>query len=400
MKYRKMSLLVGLVAVMIAVLAGCRSEKKAKTVKGSMSEMLADIAAMDSGEITGKYGENMIADTCFTIRFNWPDNAASISTYTQYIFREDDENAETYKKANEAFAENPTELFVFKDGKLYYNIGINLNAHMVRKQLKESTASVVALNRNTYGAKWIEIPLPQALNGEKLKKLFGRMIAACGNVAELGDKAGTDGDYTFSVQADREIDFTKSVRDWEAANLKEIFTAVFDDLSEIDWKEYLKTLYNFYESDLREILRDHGGELGLTEKQLDDFKEILGTDVAAETLYQYITLMLFHVDRKDQSAMKSAATRAEELRDAILKETDITIENMQDPYREEKRYTTKFEARLQAKKENYSFTMTEEVKEDGTYRSKITADVTPGKVSISAPDEVVTLRWAVDELYR
>lgn len=280
MKLRKYMMLLVMACLMMFAFVACGDhdddDDTPSIVKGSIEEMAEALHEVKAGTST------------FEITLAKKDEEGKLSNQKlagKIVF---DREANNYSLSlgfdggSNSFVFNETELIRVVDNVLYFNldaVGAVLKQFMLKA---EGNAEAEKFVGDLTG--WFAFPLPDEIEGKA--NAFGSKIPFIDlieAVVEGVTPAGEKGDYTITLKtADDYGKVVSAVKKYSDANLKNVLksmSASAGDVTKFDMNSYVKKIISTYNNDIREYLREHGEEYGITEKDYDNaLKSVEGQD--------------------------------------------------------------------------------------------------------------------------
>ena len=288
MKLKKALAVLLMLCMAAGLLAGCGDKdddsrkKKDKTpsiVKGSMEEMLEAIGKVKAGTLRV---EQTIADTIggtSVTDISFDREAGEYSVHVNVVTKIDGETK----------VESDADYFVIKDNKLYFNMGAmgSIASTLMRTAMTGESVEDIQRFIDEYLKGWFVFPLPNGWEkaienfiDESLRTELQKTLVS--SVTPQGE----DGDYTvkFTTKDDYKALLTKT-KEFSDKNAKTLVTGVLknvETLGGIDINAYVSELIDFYQGDVKDIVKEYGSEFGIEESQLNEIlKEVKKQDVAA-----------------------------------------------------------------------------------------------------------------------
>ena len=270
-KIRKVLAFILLLALSVTALTACGSkddekeqEKKPKIVKGSLKDMMDEIQKTESGtlhmEITfdtpSKSGEDQGGKMELDYEFDKKNSESSMSLKLNI-------NA-----GNEKINFGPVDLLREKNEKLYFNLGI---INEIAKAAKSENRLGDKLS-NLDG--WFMLPLPSDLPEYKAPaedELLGSFVTDL--FRELPQES-VDGNYRISLKTkDNYIALVNAFKSLVQGDYKSVILKSYERdnvLTQIDINKYVADLIDTYIDDIREVVREYGETMDVTESQLEE----------------------------------------------------------------------------------------------------------------------------------
>ena len=387
---RRVIMILLLLALSVGTLVACgskdeekESEKKPKIEKGSLQEMLDAMQKTDEGT--------------FHFEFSMDSNYATINTKRNTFIAGDvvfdrtkNEFMLTIQYSNTVNGEksglDSIDVLCVKNNKLYVNLGI------IDEYAKTSGRNAEGFT-NLDG--WFAIPLPSDLPKYKAPgddDLVGAIIADL--FRELPQES-VDGSFKASLKSkDDYVTFLTALRDFVKNNGKSLIQRGYENgnaLKEIDVNKYVGELIDYYEDAVREVVREYGEQMDVTEAQFDailkevknqDFKKLLEQYMEGESSIDlYKTLTDEEIDEEIDEYVNQM--------NALLKE----ISEQGDQY-------PPIDIRVEADDNGYTAELSLDSKTETMNNAvKLSIRLDPGKGTVKAPSKEVSVKQIADTLF-
>ena len=281
------------------------------------------------------------------------------------------------------------EILRLVDNKLYLNLG---SLDSGAKYIGGSEADDL-LGDDFSG--WFMIPLPEDLPKEKVVNENTRDIlpAMVEKVVKDLPKEGVDGNYTISLKTtDDYLLLLNSLKSYVDNDLKDLVKnqpVSANAIEEIDWNKYLTLLLDTYEKDVRDIVKEYGETLEITEDKLDQIlKEVKDQDLN-KVVKEYLEKAGSSGISSEERLDKSLAEFSEELEKSIQ-----TVSKTAEAFEE---CTMKIAA------DDDGYTISARIVEKTNSDEKGSVDlkfrIIPGSGSVSKPSDTRGLKPIVDTLF-
>ena len=323
MKKRRYGVVLLVLCLLVGLLAGCgkkdddddkKKDDVASVKKGTIAEMVEAMAEVKQGtfsvQYTTKLGE---AERTYVLdlAYNLDKNEYALSVDV------------TLKQDAQIQRTELGELVRVVDNKLYVNLGALKSFGLKRADGSDFTG-------------WFMFPLPKDMKiadrkdgyAAALGKLAGKLIA--------GDAVtGSEGNYTLTLKGrDAWSSFLTNVRTYADGDMKDDLKAVTDKVGtqglNIDLEKYIDDLMEEFEDDLRAVLKQYGGQVGVKEEDLDTYaaklKELVRDVNLEELVNSYTSDLTTFNDLSDaEEAIKELKEELDNFEENLGEAPDVTV---------------------------------------------------------------------------
>ena len=354
-------------------------EKKPKIVKGDIGDMVDAMQKTEAGTFRFAIelnGEEINRTISFDVAFDGPEELLRVTL--QYNSEGEGEKEST----------GPLELIRVKDGMCYLNLE-SMNA----------TGDVGSLLGGETDAKligWFAIPLPKDMPEYKAPaadKLLGDTVYS---LLERLPQEGVNGDYHVYIKAKSDYAiFLENLRDYVKTDLKDVMKKMFgsgeDILKTIDLNAYVNDIIDMYREDVREVIREYGDRLDVTEQQYDAILDEVKNQDMTKLAEQYL---------QHEAPFIIKGEIPEEELDSLVAEAVEKLEKVIGLCYEDPEEFEPVDLHVYADDNGYAIDMKVTFQESyylDDMQFHIRLD--PGKPSVEAPKELTSVKKLADTIY-
>lgn len=387
---RRVIMILLLLALSVGTLVACgskdeekESEKKPKIEKGSLQEMLDAMQKTEEGTLHFEFS----MDSNYTV-INTKRNTfiAGDVVYN----RSKNELMLTIQFANTVNGEksglDSIDVLSVKNNKLYINLGI------IDEYAKTSGRTVEGLT-NLDG--WFAIPLPSDLPKYKAPgddDLIGAIVAEL--FRELPQES-VDGSFKASLKSkDDYVTFLTALRDFMKNKGKSLIEKGYANgnvLTEIDVNKYVGELIDYYEDAVREVVREYGEQMDITESQFDELLREAKNQDFNKLLEQYM---------ESEGSVELFKKPTNEEIDAEIDEYVNQMNELLKAVSEQGDQYPPVEIRVEADDTGYTAELSLDSKTETMNNAvKLSIRLDPGKGTVKVPDKEVTVKNIADTVF-
>ncbi|MBO4652557.1 MAG: hypothetical protein J5649_04490 [Lachnospiraceae bacterium] len=391
-KIRKVLAFILLLALSVTALTACGSkddekeqEKKPKIVKGSLKDMMDEIQKTESGtlhmEITfdtpSKSGEDQGGKMELDYEFDKKNSESSMSLKL------------SINAGNEKINFGPVDLLREKNEKLYFNLGI------INEIAKAAKSENRLGDRLSDLDGWFMLPLPSDLPEYKAPaedELLGSFVTDL--FKELPQES-VDGNYRISLKTkDNYIALVNAFKSLVQGDYKSVILKSYERdnvLTQIDINKYVADLIDTYIDDIREVVREYGETMDVTESQLEE--------LLREAKKQDYAKLLDEFMQKERGVSIFEKPTSEEIEESLNEYVNSLDEMIESLSRDEDGDYPDTEIRFYADDSAYNVEISSSAVQNDGGNIVIKVSLEPGKVSVKAPDKNVTIKQIADVLF-